>query len=84
MRFVEVPAIPKYHTNCEKKDLRGLLDEFIKADIKYAQIILEAGDYSDPTYAQVSIKQTIKRYGHPAKAVISRGVLYLERIDFDE
>lgn len=84
MYFVKVAELPESNENCSKKDIRGLLEEFVKADIKYARVVMDDTEYSRVDSGRQSIQQSIKHYNFPVKVRTRRGVLYLERLTVED
>lgn len=78
----KVDAIPK-NTNSSRKDkknLKALLENFLRKNIKYAEVIFTEDDYKTPMNARQSIYQCIREQGYPIWVYIRNERVYLERI----
>ena len=82
MTFTIVSDIPNSLPNRKRKDVRGMLDEFIRIGTKYAQVNLDSEDYCRPDTAMQSIRMVAKSYEYPVTVKTRRGAIYIERTDF--
>ena len=84
IRFVPVNNIPDTCENRKKKDVRGMLDRFVKSDTKYAQVFIDDDDYCRPDTAMQAIRLAAKRYNYPVSPKTRRGSIYITRTDMGE
>lgn len=81
MYFKPVDQLPPKSGYRPMKPMFLIMEEFIASGVRYAQIVLEDGDYSRPDNARNSITSVCKYYGYPLKVVTRAGELYLVRTD---
>lgn len=81
MKFVKIDRIPERREKASKKPTREMLEEFLSADIKYASVVLEEGDYCRTESARCSLVNTINMCDYPIKVETRRGELFLVRMD---
>lgn len=84
IRFVEVSDIPNDLKNRKKKDIRGMLAEFVEREIKYAQVILDDEDYCRPDAAMQAIRYAAQRYEYPVTPKTRKGFIYITRTDMED
>lgn len=81
MYFEKVDTLPPKSSYRPMKSLFLMLEEFMESGVKYAQVVLEPGDYNRAENARNSLTSASKYYGYPIKVVTRDGELYLVRKD---
>jgi hypothetical protein len=79
MKLVKVESIPETIYDHTRQRLRELLDDFLKSDMKYAQVILDVNDYGCIEYARSALVAARQRYGYHIDIMYRNGSLYVAK-----
>lgn len=83
MKFVEMSK-EDVKKKARMTKLRAYLEEFERSIMKFAAVELDEGEYSSVDSAYRCISFGIRKYGHPFKASVIGGRLYIEKGEFPE
>ena len=86
MKFVEVKEDPRLKRSTRyrcmyRHDIQAFLEEFVNANIKFAKIEYDSGEYGDLSRAYTSIYKAVTFGAHPIECLVRDSVVYLVRTD---
>lgn len=68
---------PEDMERSKHKDLQGLIDDFAKANVPYAEVLFTNREYKSLETAQACMCRAVKQSGRPYKVRRVNGHLYL-------
>lgn len=81
MKFKEVSAIPKTEYRNHRNDVVNSLKEFMKMNIKCAQLSFTKLEFECSCTAHSAFMHVCRTRGLPVKVYIRNSTVYLERTD---
>ena len=79
MRLVRVEEIPEVVNHTPKKQVSGMLSDFMASDMKYAKVEIADGEYTRIEYARQSLLQVCARHGYRVDVKTRNGEIYLAK-----
>lgn len=83
MTFHKVPYIPETEYRKTRNDISSALEEFMKMNIKFAQVEYSKLEFECSCTANSSIRWAIRNMNLPIKLYIRNSTVYLERTDIE-
>lgn len=85
MRIEPVERLPERQPNTPKKRLRDIVEEFIKMNVKYAELEFNSLEYSSARSANDALNlHILRRTEYPVKSKFINGRTYLIRTDMED
>lgn len=81
MTFHEVAYIPKTEYRKPRNDIAGAMEEFMKLNIKFAQVSFSVLEFESCYVAGTVLSRHARDAELPVKVCVRNGVVYLERTD---
>lgn len=84
MDLIPIDILPSRKANCEYKNIRSYLMEFMQMNVKYARVEYTQKEFLNIPSARSSISGMIRQFNFPVRTRVLNDTLYLERTDMED
>lgn len=84
MKLVPIKMLPSRRANCQYKNIREYISNFMRMNVKYVRVDYMREEFANVYSASGSFVRMIKLFDYPIRAVIINSELYLVRTDMED